>query len=965
MVAGRFYFSWTGGTLGTDGFDGAGTGQPIVTTGSTHGSIATTFAATGDLPGGTVLANISSINGLQTGEIYGVADSAGLIPPGTTFVYEGGDSVVLSQATGAGNDVTLTITAPQLVGETTGATNAGSTSLALDVASGLVVGQTYVAQGPGIPAGDTFVYGGGNAVTLQYPAQLSASGVGITISGLVQSNPFLIDNLADTAGLVIGGQYLVAGAGIPAGASFVYEGGTSVTLDRAATGSALATPLVIVGPLVADAPFATANLLNEEHIFSVAIEHNEGDCATLRIEVRNPRIGLLAAGRNIWAWLAWDAGDGQGPVPIFNGRLVGVPKNLVGEVVQLEFVARPNDYQAQKLAIAQTLQQLPYVDPVFVFDKLNDPDTILETQPLLWHTDRVSLAVSLSNINVGEDGTLVFGEGDHFYDRLEATYGQAPLTSIDVSGTVSWTQGGDGFIDITDELVAAFASPESANATFNASETSQQGQQSQGTISGIGLTSQAIGGTYKVMFIPAQGTSLSGLFGSGTTIDYQVIDPRGQILGLGQVGAQFSIGGISFTISGGPFHPGDSYTIEVATVGAGAGIGASGLIRTMTGEGLKSSWPRPGQSIGSGWSVSGGSACDDVNGILPPFFHLPLTGGALFGNAVLGKSYVPTAFQQAPLGTSSAQAWAAFGNFQAVASMPVSLLAVAMGLKYEAARPRTETVRCALVADLQPMMTDPGNALGEAISLQGRADEAVDPGGALPIGDLRRNSYFQTARGDQSFQFLLLMAVAKLLARARCVKITFGTTLANAVALSCRMNVELHDRRLPGGVATGKIESYALTADGKGGQRATVTIGCTIGNGNAAAAAAAGTAGYVDSGYVDAGYQAVSGAETQVAGAVNYETLTDFAIEDDGVDLFNVTPQAVIQSLIVTNGFEQQVPQLMQATLNPIAAIQQIATEVDLELVPMTGSFATQFNPALSLLSVPRTIDLAAPALGQ
>ena len=944
MAAGSFYFSWAGAAMNPS--------PPVTTTGDTHGSIAQTFATVGDLLGGALVENIADINGLVVGSLYGIIDGEGLIPAGTTFVYLGGNSLSLSQGAAApATSVTLVITAPVVVAQTTGSIGAGSTVLALDNTGGLEVGSLYSVVGQGIPAGTLFVYGGSAQVTMSLPAAMTQSGVALLISGLVPNDPFTVDNI-DTTGLVAGQQYLIAGPGIPAGTSFIAPGGgTAITLDQAATSSGVAVPLFMVGPLVPDAPFdVSQNLVHDEAIFSIDLSQNEGDFAALKIVVRNPRIGLLAAGRQIWSWLSWDSGAGI--VQLFNGRLVGIPKNLAGETVELEFIACPNDYRAQKLALAQTMQVLPYWDPVWLSDRLYDPDTILETQPILWHIDRVSLAVTVSNINVGEDGTAVLREPDHFYQDLEVSYGQPPLTAIDVTGTVSWTQQGDGLIDVTPDLVDAFASPASASWSYFGFGN--------GTIGAIELTDQAITGAYRVVIQPSGAPVLLGAV-YAQSILFAVINPRGQAIGTGEVGGQFSQGGITFTLSAGsvPFAAGDEFTITVDGANTAGSLGGN-LIATLTGDGLKSSWPRAGQSIGSGWNVGPGSSIDDANFRLPPYFIVPFM-------PVPGMTIAPKVFPLDGL-TGIALSGALTATFT------VSVFEVVLQLQYLAARPRTETVRFALTADIQPLVTDPGSSLEDSISLQSQAvAQAVDPGGAIPIGDLRRASYFQTDRGAGSFEFLLLMARAKLLARARAVKITFGTSFANAVGLTCRMNVELHDRRLPGGVATGKIESYRLTASAHDGQRAMVTIGCTIGNGSTFAAAA-GVPVYTDS-YAADSYQVSAGAQIDlIPGEVNYETLDDFVIDDDGVDLFNMTPQSVIQSLIVTNGFDRQARLLAQNSLfammpmprmtDPIGQLTQAATGVDLELVPLTGSFGTQFTPAISLMGVPQTIDLAAPALG-
>jgi hypothetical protein len=949
MPQGQFYFAWSGGVMNPT--------PPITTTGDTHGSIATTFAVSGDILG-TLVENISDINGLVVGLLYEISGPG--IGAGTYFIYEGGNSVTLSgSASMSTSSATLVITAPVLVALLTGSLVAGQTTMQLLTWGGLQSGQLYCVVGSGIAAGTLFTYEGSPFVTLSQAA-LAGGTVGLSLYAIQPNDPFTIDNLGSTNGLIPGGQYAIAGPGIPAGSSFVYDGGSSVTIDQAATASAIGVPLIMVGPLVPNAAFdPSGDLVEDERIVALEITHNEGDFPSLKIDIKNPRIGLLAAGRQVWGWLSWASGGGV--ISIFNGRLVGVPERTAGEVVRLQFVACPNDYHTQKLAIAATWQQLPFWDPVWFVDRLFDPDTILETQPILWHIDRVSLAVTLSDINLGEDGTLGIHEGDHFYDELDVSYGQPPLFSINVTGTVSWTQQGDGIVDITPQLVQAFATPATATWYFIPSGYGASGlppgTYAYGTIGAIQLTGQAMVGDYKVTFTSTGSSTLGDEETPEFQAEYIVVNPLRQIIGTGFVGGQFSEFGLTFTVNAGtiPFTVGDQFIIHVSGSGEGGGLGANNLIRSLTGNGLQSSWPQPGQSIGSGWSVAGGSVIEERQGLLPRWMLVPFIAPAV------------------PYHTNLPSAWREFyqQEQQFIAQLNVSLFAVSLQLLYDAARPRTETIRFALAADIQPLVTDPGTSLvGEAINLQSAAvGQAVDPGGAIPIGDLRRNSYFKTDRGTASFEFLILMARAKLLARARCVKITFGTTFETGVNLSCRMNVQLFDSRLPGGQVIGKVESYTLLANEHDGQRAKVTIGATIGNGNTVTGTA-GISQYVGDDYVDSGYQVTTGATTDLVGEVAYETLDDFVVLDDGVDLFNMTPSSVIQSLIVSNGFDEQVEQVTKPSLLygnstaywPNDVLSQNATGVDLELVPLTGSFHTDFNPAMSLLMVPRTVDLAASA---
>src|SRR5947207_1354620 len=115
-----------------------------------------------------------------------------------------------------------------------------------------------------------------------------------------------------------------------------------------------------------------ASMLREdEEIFALTLSQVEGDFATLQIDVRNPRVGLLAAGRNLWCWLSYGPDPLALPFPIYRGRLIGVPENLQDEVVRLQFVAKPPDFQDRKAVAAAALKVPPFWDPVWLKDKVD------------------------------------------------------------------------------------------------------------------------------------------------------------------------------------------------------------------------------------------------------------------------------------------------------------------------------------------------------------------------------------------------------------------------------------------------------------------------------------------------------------------------------------------------------------------------------------------------------------------
>jgi len=191
--------------------------------------------------------------------------------------------------------------------------------------------------------------------------------------------------------------------------------------------------------------FTQSHQVMAEDVYSIQIDGREGEVAILTLVLKNPRIGLLNAGRKLWIWLSWS--DGTNTFPVFFGRLVGIPENVFGELVSLIFLAKPLDFDQQRFDVAQALKELPWFDPVFIDSRLwDDPDAIAETRSVRYQCTRgedgAPLAVSISDILQGEDGVEVFTGDEVPNDSVSLTISGAPLASISLKAPVTWTQTG-------------------------------------------------------------------------------------------------------------------------------------------------------------------------------------------------------------------------------------------------------------------------------------------------------------------------------------------------------------------------------------------------------------------------------------------------------------------------------------------------------------------------------------------
>ena len=168
--------------------------------------------------------------------------------------------------------------------------------------------------------------------------------------------------------------------------------------------------------------------------------------------------------------------------------------------------------------------------------------------------------------------------------------------------------------------------------------------------------------------------------------------------------------------------------------------------------------------------------------------------------------------------------------------------------------------------------------------------------GDIPVGGTMGNvqaaTYFATDRGRASLEYLGAVVRAKLLYRARCVQIDFDCEYGRGINLTTRQTATLHDPRIAGGMALGKIKNTVLSVGDTGIANCRVTLACAAGLGNAVSEQP-GNATYVDAGYLDEPYQEHANV------TIVLPTTTDlsyappvYVVSDDGMT-FPLTKEAV------------------------------------------------------------------------
>jgi hypothetical protein len=645
--------------------------------------------------------------------------------------------------------------------------------------------------------------------------------------------------------------------------------------------------------------FGPEHLRWDEQVFSFTLAQDEGDPAHLTVAVRRPRneygdpVGLLCPSRKIWAWFAFDCGP---DLIRFRGRLVGIPTSLFEDLVTLEFVARPLDVVAQKEALANTLRVLPYYDEVVIEkSRRNDPEVVLEGYTKIWHYDRETLILTVSDEISGEDGTINFDgtseDGKVLYDGLGLNLTSGPLARVDVvNAEYNWTQQGYGGVDLTGYLLSHW--PDGFTSfTMSASDWPKTG-------AGIGdgwtaASASAVDlNDLTVRTRTGNSTLIVKNFDGVTTATTNVSE------------SEQYISGSTFTIAGGPLVSKNHWSVAYSRDGDG--------------------------------------------------------------------QYYPS---------SSQSSYTETRNLFAAMRWNATLSAA-----YTANRPFTERISFSLIADVQPILTDPDD--GEALRLDGirsvNLSEPIDEstGAEIPIGDKRRRSYIATARGNQSLEHLIALARAHLMKRARVVEIAFAPKLSRMCEVTLRKNAFLIEPRV--GEATGKIIAYSLALDGSDGRVKTeIRIGCAIGRGGTVAAEV-GNPTYCTVDYVGADYQQFANRLVlfPLDTSVGYEP-PQAAPNDDGLDLIAgfSAEQAMDQPLSVLWPMSAQIAALSDAAgiwsqvggaqanivkedgVTPqfdaySAALKAVATKATFKLKSMSREFTTDYQINLTDLKIPTGYNL-------
>lgn len=388
-------------------------------------------------------------------------------------------------------------------------------------------------------------------------------------------------------------------------------------------------------------------------------------------------------------------------------------------------------------------------------------------------------------------------------------------------------------------------------------------------------------------------------------------------------------------------------------------------ISSFTFTGLASSWPKSGTKIGDGWTVTSGELIDQSFLSVP---RSPLIFPGIFDTSTItpvatGSIVFPIIFT----GTLySGVDGASIQGQDTIVVVPIGWGVPEMSLSYVRSVQFAQVVTFTLSADMQPIMSDDDVDETIALAINGNAVSDLTFDDSIPLGDPTARDYVHSNRGQQSIEYLILLARATLLAKARAISVTFQAPLRAGFACTLRKNGLIHDPRLPGGQALGKFQSYSFDLDGNDGTPlATLTIGCAVGFGGSYTTTD-GVGAWVDDAYVVPAYQEHTGQIKLTSTSDVQFQLPLFAAFDDGLTFGGgLSQRQGIVNLTVSNPASSQKAAILAAS--PAAGDQQtistllgtIPTQVSLTMAPMSGGpYKQEVAISLSDLIVPQQIDL-------
>lgn len=400
------------------------------------------------------------------------------------------------------------------------------------------------------------------------------------------------------------------------------------------------------------------------------------------------------------------------------------------------------------------------------------------------------------------------------------------------------------------------------------------------------------------------------------------------------------------------------------------------LVSSFTFKGLQSSWPKPGAKINGGYIVRGGEL-EDVSFLAVPQIELDW----YFANqeSPFDPPVLPAALPQGSIVFVPKVTGKWWSGETAGFDIQVEVVFAALGLgkgtltlDYDVVREYTENLTIELKTSTQPIVTEDQAPILISINGNKVSDylKKADGDFAVPIGDVRLSRFFVTTRGRQAIKYLLAVARATLAIKSRAVEISFELPFSDGLEFTLRKNALIHNPRLPGGEAAGKIISIAHTLSGDEGAAITkITMACCVGNGETAYTSTVGEPQWAVAEWAGPDYQVFENSIELIDPSISdlAFTIDTYTPNDDGIDGTRIRPRDVIKNVVVQNPSNSQ-----RAALGPLISqigdtqaintiLQEFFTQISLTMHNLEqGPFETDVTITVEDLIIPKQIDIEA-----
>ena len=193
---------------------------------------------------------------------------------------------------------------------------------------------------------------------------------------------------------------------------------------------------------------------NDEEVFSLNIVQREGSFAMARVSIKAQKLNHKFARIGI---------EKNGEIKtIFRGKLVSFPLSCEGELMVIEILSEPSDYQNQLRNFSQKNRaEYERKNPKIIFDDLffsekDNPTIFLEGSSKIFYWDMATGKLSLSDINRGERNFKI-SRKDILKNSTRVKLEREPYGEIRLNLSVSWIQKVFGYIDLMPMISQRFS----------------------------------------------------------------------------------------------------------------------------------------------------------------------------------------------------------------------------------------------------------------------------------------------------------------------------------------------------------------------------------------------------------------------------------------------------------------------------------------------------------------------------